>query len=133
MYLHEFIEDDLKRKGYNMDSQITVSRQFRRIFDENLLDDPIALREKIGTNCFAMESVPFAIATFLRHPTDFRAGVLEAVNAGGDMDTTASMVGAMIGANCGLSAIPDEWKNFRPEFAQPLELGERLYKTALGL
>jgi len=127
----EDFENDLKRMGYDADYELTVSGQIKYIF--NFLDDPIALREKIGTGCFSLESVPFAIATFLRHPTDFRAGILEAVNAGGDMDTTASMVGAMIGANCGLDAIPDEWKNFRPEFQEPLELGERLYKAALGL
>lgn len=67
------------------------------------------LREEIGCGSFALESVPFAIGTFLRHPSDFRAGVLEAVNAGGDADTTASMVGAMIGTNVGISGVPRDW------------------------
>ena len=124
------IGDDLKRTAYGADDRVTMSGQLKRIFDEGLLSDPVALRERIGTGCFALESVPFAIATFLRHPTDFRAGVLEAIDAGGDTDSTASMVGALIGANCGLDAIPDEWKNFRSEFQEPLELGERLYRAA---
>jgi len=89
------------------------------------------LRDEIGTGCFALESVPFAIAVFFRHPNDFRQGILEAVNAGGDTDTIASMVGALIGANAGLEAIPEEWKNFRPEYNDALELGSQLYEAAL--
>ncbi|HCC23875.1 TPA: hypothetical protein DF272_06905 [Candidatus Falkowbacteria bacterium] len=87
------------------------------------------LRDRIGTSCFCLESVPFSIAIYLRHPYDFRAGVLEAVNAGGDTDSNASMAGAMIGANVGLDGIPAEWLNFRPEFQEALELGEQLYRT----
>jgi len=87
------------------------------------------LREEIGTGCFSPESVMFAIAVSLRNPVDFRAGVLEAINSGGDTDSTASMVGALIGANCGLEGIPEEWRNFRPEYRDALELGEKLYDT----
>lgn len=61
--------------------------------------DPVKLREEVGTGCVALESVPFALATFARHYDNFQAGILEAVNAGGDTDSTASMVGALIGAN----------------------------------
>lgn len=104
------------------------SGRLKRI--RNVIADPIALREQVGTGCLALESVAFAIATFLRHPTDFRAGVLEAINAGGDTDSTASMVGAMIGANCGLDAIPKEWREFRPEYQESLKLGKELYDAA---
>ena len=67
------------------------------------------LETVIGAGCFTLESVPFALATFHRNPIDFRKGVLEAVNAGGDTDTTAAMVGAMIGAHVGIDGIPPEW------------------------
>lgn len=86
--------------------------------------------ERNGSGFSAMESVIFALGVFFRHPTDFRAGILEAVNAGGDTDSVASMVGAMIGANCGLEAIPKEWREFRPEYQEALTLGEELYKKA---
>lgn len=81
-----------------------LSARLKRAKD--LMGDPDRLREEIRTGCFALESVPFAIATYLRHPLDFEAAVLEAVNAGGDTDTTASMVGAMAGAASGLAGIP---------------------------
>ncbi len=74
-----------------------------------LMDDPVALRTEVNASFLAVHSVPFAIATALRHPGDFRAGVLEAVNAGRDTDTTGAMVGAMIGSRAGLGGIPKEW------------------------
>lgn len=95
--------------------------------DLRILNDPDQLRSVIGTGCLSLESVPFAIATYLRNPQDFRAGVLEAVNAGGDTDSTASMVGGLIGANCGLDAIPQEWRTFRPEYETAVKLGAELY------
>jgi len=93
-------------------------------------DSEIALRDHVGTGCYCLESVPFAIATFWRHPTDFRTAVLEAINAGGDTDTTAAMVGGLVGANVGLEGIPAEWRTFRPEYAEALSLGEQLYTAA---
>ncbi len=86
------------------------------------------LRKTVGCGFHAVDTVAFTIGTFLRHPTNFREGVLEAVNAGGDTDTNASVVGALIGANCGLEAIPAEWRNFNPAFAEALELGTKLCK-----
>lgn len=68
------------------------------------------VRTTLGTSCYAMESVPFAIATFLRHPTDFRAAMREAITAGGDTDTIAAMVGTLVGANVGLEGIPEDWR-----------------------
>ncbi len=74
-----------------------------------LLDDPVALRTEVNASFRAVHSVPFAIATALRHPNDFRAGVLEAVNAGRDTDTIGSMVGAILGSRCGTERMPPEW------------------------
>lgn len=74
-----------------------------------LMDDPVALRTEVNASFLAVHSVPFAIATALRHSGDFRAGVLEGVNAGRDTDTVGSMVGAMIGSRVGLGDIPAEW------------------------
>lgn len=48
----------------------------------------------------SMTSVPMAIAIWRRHLADAgpQPAVLEAINAGGDTDTVAAMVGAMMGA-----------------------------------
>ncbi|MDO8557906.1 MAG: ADP-ribosylglycohydrolase family protein [bacterium] len=96
-----------------------------------LVYDREALRKEIGTACFALESGPFAIGTFLLNPTNFKSGVLEAINAGGDTDSNASIVGALIGANCGAEAIPQDWIRFNPKFQEAFGLGEALCKAAL--
>lgn len=89
--------------------------RLRKLLDFDLLfGDASRLRQEIGTGSDALESVPFSLAVFLRHPDDFRSGVLEAVNAGGDTDTTGSMVGALIGANVGPEGIPAEWREHLP-------------------
>lgn len=85
----------------------------------------------LGNSSIAQESVALAIAIHLRHPEDFKTGVLEAVNAGGDTDTIASMVGALTGAKVGLEGIPEEWLKFNPNFQAALDLGEQLYQLGV--
>lgn len=81
----------------------------------------------LGNGYHALESCAFAIAMALRHPNDFRSALLNTVNAGGDADTNASMVGAMVGARVGLSGIPEEWRTFSPNFQEAIELANQLY------
>ncbi len=134
-YILKFLQQECRRiEDFYPTFDLNVSDVFGKIIkdDLRLIDTPDQLREVVGTSCFSLESVPFAIATFLRHPSDFRAGVLEAINAGGDTDSAGSMVGALIGANCGLDVIPIEWKDFRPEYTQALGLGEALFRVAKG-
>lgn len=108
------------------DDSYGFSERLKVLFDDDLLYGPIErLREVVGTNCMALESVCFAIAVYFRNRDDFRAGVLEAVNSGGDADSTASMAGAMIGARVGIEGIPAEWIEFNPEFEKAKELGSR--------
>lgn len=80
-----------------------------------------------GNGYHALESCTFAIAMALRHPTDFRSAILNTVNTGGDADTNASMVGAMVGARVGLSGIPEEWRGFSPHFQEAIDLANQLY------
>jgi len=104
-----------------------VSGRLRRIQDADLLHAPASrVCEALGTECFALESVSTALAVFFRHPSNFKAGLLEAVNMGGDTDTIAAMAGAMIGASVGLEGIPEEWQNFKPEYLQAASLAEQL-------
>ena len=88
--------------------------------------DPEAVFREITPGFRAGQSVLYAIGMFLCYPTNFRKAVLTAVNDGGDSDSTASMVGALVGANCGLEVIPEEWRTFRPEFQESIELGSSL-------
>lgn len=55
-----------------------------------------------GGSCYIYDSLPFSYALFLRNSVDDIGTVLDAVNAGGDNDTNAKMVGEMLGALHGL-------------------------------
>ena len=54
---------------------------------------------EFGTGVLASESVMYSLAKAVQNLQNFEKGVLEAVNDGGDTDSTASMVGALIAAN----------------------------------
>lgn len=96
-----------------------------------LFADIGVLVEKIGVGCVCWESVCMAIGVFLRHPNDFRAGMLECLVCGGDVDTICSMAGGMIGASVGIGGIPEEWINFSAEFQDAIVLGWELYEAAV--
>lgn len=104
----------------------TVSERLEKV--SGSIDSADGLRLATGCKYNALDTAAFSIGTFMRHPLDFRAGVLEAVNAGFDTDTNASVVGALIGLNCGIQAIPGEWRGFNPAFAEAYELAEGLYR-----
>jgi ADP-ribosylglycohydrolase len=64
--------------------------------------------ELVGTGLASQESVPAAFAIASLAPEDpWRAGLL-AAGLGGDSDTVAAIAGAVVGACCGLSALPPE-------------------------
>jgi ADP-ribosylglycohydrolase len=95
-----------------------------------------ALLREVRPGCDALESVPFSIGVFLRHPNDIEAALSEAATAGGDTDTNAAMVGAMCGANLdetrGGQPIPERWINDLADQGRGLtDLAARLTAAAL--
>jgi ADP-ribosyl-[dinitrogen reductase] hydrolase len=61
-----------------------------------------------GVSGYVGHTVPVALHCWLRHPTDFRAVVEEAICLGGDADTVGSIAGTLAGAGLGASGIPAE-------------------------
>lgn len=59
-----------------------------------------------GISPFVVPSVLFSLYAFLRTPDDYWASVCTAIAAGGDVDTTAAMTGAIAGAALGRRALP---------------------------
>lgn len=104
--------------------------RLKKLNNKDLLFGPIKnLQKEVGTSCLAIESVCFALAVYFRNMDNFRTGILEAINAGGDTDTTAAMVGAMIGSRVGLEGIPEEWRQFHPDFQKAMTLGSDLHRV----
>ncbi|MCB9640780.1 MAG: ADP-ribosylglycohydrolase family protein [Myxococcales bacterium] len=48
----------------------------------------------------------------------------EIVQLDGDIDTIASMYGQMVGARCGVSALPQAWLVSLPQYQEMIELGD---------
>src|SRR5262249_38705405 len=55
--------------------------------------------------------VAFRLAFWeLLHAPDLRAGLIDAVNRGGDADTNGAIAGALLGARHGADGIPASWR-----------------------
>lgn len=59
-----------------------------------------------GISPFVTGSVLWSLYAFLRTPEDYWKTICTAIVAGGDVDTTAAMAGAISGAHLGLEALP---------------------------
>lgn len=83
----------------------TVSSHLRGV-DTTTIE---SLIETAGVGFIAWQTAAFTLGVYRRHPKDFSPALLEAVNAGGDTDTNASIVGALVGATVGMSGIDTKW------------------------
>ncbi len=63
----------------------------------------------VGNGGEASESVILAIWIAMRHIDDPRAALIEAINAGGDTDSIAYLVGQLVGMHSTLDQLPEEW------------------------
>jgi len=62
-----------------------------------------------GVSGYMYHSVPVAIHAWLSYQHDFRSAVTDVVECGGDTDSTAAIVGGIVGVSVGKSGIPVEW------------------------
>lgn len=80
---------------------------------------------------FVLESLPMALWHFLNAPDDPEEAVVNAVMAGHDADTVASMTGAYAGAYLGELVFPQRWTGDDLEFSNRLrDLADRLLTVA---
>ena len=98
-----------------------------------LIDRAVALSEndesdldnihKLGEGWVGEEAMAIALYCVLRHPDDFDACLIAAVNHRGDSDSTGAIAGNIVGAMVGYDAIAEKWKTH-------LELRQLLLDTA---
>lgn len=62
-----------------------------------------------GVSGYSYHTVPVVIHAWLAHQGDFKMAVTETILCGGDADTTAAIVGGIVGASVGREGIPEEW------------------------
>jgi hypothetical protein len=64
---------------------------------------------KNGVSGYILHTVPAALHVWLTYPDDYRHAVVTTIRLGGDSDTAAAIVGALVGARVGRDGIPPEW------------------------
>jgi ADP-ribosyl-[dinitrogen reductase] hydrolase len=62
-----------------------------------------------GVSGYMYHSVPVVLHAWFSHPYDYSLAVTAIIRCGGDTDTTAAMLGAIVGAGVGRSGIPQKW------------------------
>lgn len=82
-----------------------------------------------GTS-YALEGVPFALATYLHRPLNFVSAVRKAASADSSYGATSGLVGALSGVTVGLAGIPPDWVNASPSAASMRDLADRLVDAA---
>lgn len=79
-----------------------------------------------GVSGYVFHSVPIAIHAWLVHPRDFRAAITAVVRCGGDTDSTAAIVGGIVGAAVRKESLPPEWLGGLLEWPRTISWMERL-------
>ena len=86
-------------------------------------DDDLSNINCLGEGWVAEETLAISLYCALRHQNDFSAGIIAAVNHGGDSDSTGAVTGNILGALRGYNRIKDQWK-------QDLELQDVILELA---
>ena len=79
-----------------------------------------------GVSGYMLHTLPVVIHAWLTHQRDFRAAIVAIVECGGDTDSTAAILGGIVGAACGPSGIPADWQNGLLEWPRSIRWMTRL-------
>ena len=64
-----------------------------------------------GVSGYIYHTVPVVLQCWLRYPADFRAALESIIRCGGDTDSTAAILGGIIGARVGAENLPQHWRS----------------------
>ncbi len=89
-----------------------------------------------GVSGYMYYTIPCVLHVWLAHQNDYRAAVTAMIRLGGDADTTAAIVGAIVGARVGKAGIPSQWLRDLREWPRTVswmeQLGATLAASATG-
>lgn len=121
-YLSSVYKESLSLESY--------FEQLSLLYDENALEFLTLLKEVIesvkkgesaevyldsigltkGVTGYMYHTVPIVLHCWLRNQKNYRDAINEVIQCGGDTDTTAAILGAIIGAGVYEEGIPEEWR-----------------------
>ena len=98
--------------GYNAVEFIKLMEETVESVDKNEDTKEFIIKKgwKNGVSGYIYQTVPAVIHCWLRNQNDYKKGVIEIIECGGDTDTTAAILGAIIGAKTGKESIPADWR-----------------------
>jgi ADP-ribosyl-[dinitrogen reductase] hydrolase len=79
-----------------------------------------------GISGYVYQTVPVCVHAWLSNQNDFREAVSSIVRCGGDTDTTAAIVGGIVGSHVGKAGIPAEWLRTLAEWPRTAAWMEQL-------
>ena len=107
--------------------------EMENIFAQGKRIEAREIARLLGNGVEAHRSVPSACYVAMAYSPDFQDAIRAAISLGGDTDTIAGMVGAIVGAHVGERGLPVEWVEQLEEgprgrsFAR--DLAERLFEA----
>jgi ADP-ribosyl-[dinitrogen reductase] hydrolase len=90
--------------------------------------DAAAALRRLGQGWVGEEALAISLYCALRHPSDWRAAAVLAVNHDGDTDSTGAITGAILGALLGVGAIPAVWAAAVEDGAAIVALADELWQ-----
>ncbi|QDS89059.1 ADP-ribosyl-[dinitrogen reductase] glycohydrolase [Rosistilla ulvae] len=82
-----------------------------------------------GVTGYIDHTVPVAIHAWLSHPNDFRGAVTSIIECGGDADTTAAIVGGIVGSGVRRDGIPIAWIEGIAEYPRSIAWMQKVAET----
>ncbi|MER7005328.1 ADP-ribosylglycohydrolase family protein [Dactylosporangium sp. NPDC000555] len=102
--------------GYLVDGGVRDGvRRARRLLGASVAEAAYELGN--GAQVLAQDTVPFALWVAATRLDDYPAAVRACIEAGGDVDTTAAIVGGIVAAYTGRDGIPPAWLEQREPLA----------------
>lgn len=93
--------------------------------------------QREGITGYSYFTVPAVIHCWLRHQTNYKCAITEIIQCGGDTDTTAAILGGIVGAREGIDGIPEIWVSSIIEYPRTTawikRLGKRLNDVHLSM
>ena len=82
-----------------------------------------------GVSGYTLHTVPAVLHAWLSNPRDFRKAITSMIRCGGDADTTAAILGGILGAGLGAGGLPEELLSGLREWPRNLSWMKRLAKA----